>query len=462
MSAHRSRRRPIALAAAVATATALGATALVITPAAAAPAPLKDYKLTWGIKESYRTYVTGIAAGKVTVADGAEQAANNGAFTFTAGEGTYDTDTHAVALAFKGSVQFTSTAHGFDVKLSDFKFNSGTSTVTADVTKSGKTEDDVPFASVTVDRAMTNMTTKLTAEADTALGGGGRYTGAAGDPLTVTAPAPETTPSPTPSVTPPAPSKTPTTKPSATASATPTTAPGTVVDGKLSWGVKESFRTYILSGGEIKLASGVKKNANGFDFPLAKATADSAKKTVNASFGGSVQFVYKAHGLDIKLSDVRIAANGTKGTLSADVTTPKGTNQDVKFASLDLSKASYTAVKDVIQLKNVPAKFTAAGAAQFANDTTGSIYKAGDAIDPVTVALTLSEDATLPQGGTTATATPTTGSSTTGGAGTVGGSGELAETGAETPAGALLGAAGAIAAAGAGVVLATRRRRTNA
>ncbi|MBO0512754.1 HtaA domain-containing protein, partial [Streptomyces beijiangensis] len=145
MPAIRSRR-PIALAAAVATATALGATALVITPAAAASAPLKDYKLTWGVKESYRSYVTGMAAGKVTVADGAEQAADNGVFTFSGGTGTYDTDTHAVALAFKGSVKFTSTAHGFDVTLSDFRFNSGTSTVTADVTKSGKTEDDVPLA----------------------------------------------------------------------------------------------------------------------------------------------------------------------------------------------------------------------------------------------------------------------------------------------------------------------------
>ncbi|MBO0515548.1 HtaA domain-containing protein, partial [Streptomyces beijiangensis] len=253
-------------------------------------------------------------------------------------------------------------------------------------------------------------------------------------------------------------------KPTATAtpSATATTsAADKVVDGTLAWGVKKSFRTYILSGGEIKLASGAKKNADGFDFPLAKATADPAKKTVNASFDGSVRFVYTAHGLDIKLSDVKIAASGAKGTLSADVTTPKGTSQDVKFAALDLSKAGYTAVNDVIQLKNIPASFTAAGAAQFANDTTGSIYKAGDAIDPVTVALTLSEDATLPQGGTdTSATTGGSGSSTTGGAGTVGGSGSLAATGAEVPAGALLGAAGAIAAAGAAVVVAARRRRT--
>ena len=58
------RRRPLALAAAVAV--ALGAGALAVTSASAAEAPLKDYELTWGIKQSYRSYVTGMAAGSFT------------------------------------------------------------------------------------------------------------------------------------------------------------------------------------------------------------------------------------------------------------------------------------------------------------------------------------------------------------------------------------------------------------
>ncbi|WP_371647577.1 HtaA domain-containing protein [Streptomyces mirabilis] len=52
--------------------------------------------MTWGIKQSYRAYVTGMAAG--TPADGATQAADNGAFTFTGGTGSYDSTTHAVKL----------------------------------------------------------------------------------------------------------------------------------------------------------------------------------------------------------------------------------------------------------------------------------------------------------------------------------------------------------------------------
>ncbi|KPI13953.1 Htaa domain protein [Actinobacteria bacterium OK006] len=39
--------------------------------ASAAEAPLKDYELTWGIKQSYRACVTGMAAGTFTPAVGA-------------------------------------------------------------------------------------------------------------------------------------------------------------------------------------------------------------------------------------------------------------------------------------------------------------------------------------------------------------------------------------------------------
>lgn len=60
--------------------------------------PLKDYELTWGIKQSYRAYVAGMAAGTFTPADGATQAADNGAFTFTGGTGSYDSTTHVVKL----------------------------------------------------------------------------------------------------------------------------------------------------------------------------------------------------------------------------------------------------------------------------------------------------------------------------------------------------------------------------
>ncbi|MGW7083360.1 HtaA domain-containing protein [Streptomyces sp. NPDC054871] len=486
-------RRPIALAAAAATAVALGATVLAAVPASAAEVPLKDYRLTWGVKESYRSYVTGMAAGKITVAGGAEQAAGNGPLSFVDGAGTYDSEKHTVDLAFKGSVNFTSELHRFDVKLTDVRFDSAKAKITADVTREGGTpKDDVPLADVTVTRTMADMKTKLTKEADEALGGGGRYTGAEGDPLTVAPKAPPTgTPTPTPTPTPtgkptstPKPTATPT--PSGSTTASPTPAPtsstskpapseesgnageaGEVHDGSLAWGVKESFRRYIESGGGATLSGGAEKNDNGYDFPYAKGDVDSDAKKLNASFGGAVRFQYKAHGIDMKFGDIKVAADGAKGTLTVDVTTPKGTNNDVKFATLDLSKASYAAKDDVVVLDKVPAAFTAAGAKQFESEDAPSGYKEGDAIDPVTVALSVAEGAELPggSGGSGSTGGSTGGgtggaSSDLGGGGSVGGGtgGSMASTGASVPTGALLGTAGAIVAAGAGAVFVARRR----
>src|SRR5690606_36840026 len=100
------RRRSTAHAAAVATTAALGATALIGAPAAsAAETPLSGYELTWGIKETYRTYVTGMAKGSFTPSGGAVQADGNGAFTFVDGTGGYDSTDHTVSLGFQGSLR---------------------------------------------------------------------------------------------------------------------------------------------------------------------------------------------------------------------------------------------------------------------------------------------------------------------------------------------------------------------
>lgn len=497
-----ANRRPLTLAAAVATAVTLGATALTL-PAlaaddgAAAAAPkveLKDGTLDWGFKESFRKYVTGMAAGKIEATDGAKQAADNGVFTFTDGKGTYDTGTHATDTAFKGSVRFSSTAHRFDIKVSDVKVRTeGTSgAIQADVSLNGTAQNDIDLAALDLTGirpgqgeggAMTFKDIPATLTADGAKAFNGMYKeGDKLDPATLSvktagAPTqkPTETPKPTdkPTETPkptekPSETPKPTDKPSQTPKPTGTSGAerpaGEVYDGSLAWGVKESFRRYIESGGGATLSGGAEKNDNGYDFPYAKGEVDSDAKKLTASFGGAVRFQYKAHGIDMKFSDIKVAANGAKGTLSVDVTTPQGTDDDVKFATLDLSKASYTAKDDVVVLDKVPAAFTAAGAKTFASDEAPSSYKEGDAIDPVTVALSVAEGAELPGGSGGSTGGSTDSGSTGGGSsdlgGTVGGGtgGSMAATGASVPTGTLLGVAGAIAAAGAGAVFVARRR----
>ncbi|MER5380470.1 HtaA domain-containing protein [Streptomyces sp. NPDC002688] len=500
-----NRRRPLALAAAVAV--ALGAGALAVTSASAAEAPLKDYELTWGIKQSYRSYVTGMAAGSFTPADGATQAAGNGAFTFAGGSGTYDSDTHAVRLGFAGSLKIASKLHGFELTLSDVRFDSAAAEITADVTSGGTTQDDVPLADVTVTRTMADMETKLTKEAATVLGSAS-YEGAAGDPLTVVQ-KPAATPSPTATATDstsPEPTSSTSTSssasptssssssssaspsssssssasesasPSASASGTGAATRGEIVDGTLGWGVKQSFRTYVVDGaaqGKITATGGATQAAgNGvFTFTDATGTYDNDADTLSASFEGAVNFkgheANGSYGLDLTLSGLTVELDGGSGELTADVASLGDTSEDVVLADLSADTADLTARDDVITLDDVTATLTKAGAKAF-----GGFYAEGAALDPVDLSVALSEDAQLPDGnggsgsGSGSGSGGSDGSSgTTGGAGTTGSttggvSGALASTGSQMPAGALGAAAAVTVAAGAGVVFAMRRRRT--
>ncbi|WHM38956.1 HtaA domain-containing protein [Streptomyces sp. BPTC-684] len=469
---------------------ATAATVLSAAPAlAASKVELKGATLDWGFKDSFRRYV---GAGGITVADGAKQAPGNGVFTFVDGTGAYDTSTHASATAFKGSVRFS--AHGgvLDIKLSDLKVTTTTTTgvITADVTtKDGgkdKTADDVPLADLDLSQvkpsqgaAMTFKDIPATLTEQGAAAFNGNYKkGEKLDPATLTFPmgGDPTKPDPTkpdPTKPSPTPTKPTPTKPTPTKPAPTTPAPTSdkVVKAKLSWGLKQSWRAYIASGGKTTVSEGATASKDSFGFPLDKGELKADARKVNTSFRGNVRFTYAAHGnLDIAFGAVRIEASGAKGALYVDVTTPQGVKRNVEFASLDLSRADFTARKDVVRLTAVPAAFTADGAAVFARPGEQSQYKAGEAIDPVTVALGLSEGADLDTaadtattgGGGTAGGTGTSGTAATAG-GNVGGSttgGSLAATGSSAPTGPLLGAAGAIAVTGAAAVYAARRRTT--
>ncbi|MFJ2817422.1 HtaA domain-containing protein [Streptomyces sp. NPDC087294] len=496
------RRRSVALAAAVATAAVLGATVLATagaTTASAAEVPLSGYELTWGIKQSYRTYVTGFAMGTFTPSAGATQAADNGAFTFVEGAGTYDATGHTVDLAFQGGLTIQSKLHGFEITLSDVKFDSKDAEITADVTKDGTTTDDVPLATVTVTQSMKEMATTLTKQAADVFGSAG-YENAAGDPLTVvqptasTSPAPTSTPSPTgntsPSPTPTAPETSPTPNspsPSASSSASPSataTEPATegeVVNGRLGWGVKESFRSYVVGGvanGKITASGGATQATGNGAFTFVNATGsydrgDKGPDSLSAAFEGAVNFkgheTNGSYALDLTLSDLHVKLADGSGQLSADVTSLGTTTQDVVLAELKSDSGELTAKDDVITVDDVTATLTEAGATAFSG-----YYQAGTALDPVDLSVALSADAELPSGdgSTGGTGSGSSGGSgevsgTTGGGSVSGGTGSttggvtggLAATGSDIPVAALGTAAAVTIAAGAGVVLAVRRRR---
>ncbi|MFB7058321.1 HtaA domain-containing protein [Streptomyces vinaceus] len=479
-----SHRRSLALAAAVTTAAALGATAFVLpatavgggqasAAVASAPMPIVNGTLDWGVLAGYRSYVLNVAKGKITPADGATLNAD-GTFRFTSATGQYDKDGgHIVTAAFKGSVTFDAPMHGFKVTLANLRFDTGTKKLTADVTKNGTLTPNVPMADVAfAGQSMDKLGTTLTKEAADQLGSD-KYVGLTGDPLTAAlqfgqpSPSPSVTPSPSssasasasPSPTPSGPSNSAT--PSRSASSPAADGPQQLLGGRLTWGVKEGFRSYVVKGGgSVTPAGGAVASGDTFAFALGKGELDVKKQKLSAAFAGNLRFQRADHGVDMTFSNVRVNAEGKKGTLVLDVTSPTATRKDVPFATLDLSKAEYRTSGGLLTLNAVPAAFTAEGAT--AIGAPSAEYAEGKPTDPVTLSVSVDKDVVIP------TTAPTTAStSTTGGAGgtrgTVGGGGgvggNLATTGAEVPAAALLATSGAVVAAGAGAVFLARRRR---
>jgi hypothetical protein len=250
-----------------------------------------------------------------------------------------------------------------------------------------------------------------------------------------------------------------------------------MVDGTLGWGVKQSFRTYVVDGvaqGKITASGGATQTTgNGaFTFPDASGTYDTDADTLSASFAGAVNF--KGHedngsyGLDLTLSGLKAELDGGFGELTADVDSLGEKSEDVVLADLKADSTELTVRDDVIAFDDVTATLTKAGAEAF-----GGFYPAGTELDPVNLSLAVSEDAQLPgdddasddsgsagSSGTSGTTGGTTGGTGATGSTTGGVSGALASTGSEVPFGALGAAAAVTVAAGAGVVVAVRRRRT--
>lgn len=515
-------RRPITLAAAVATAAVLGATFALpalaadgsseAAPAAAPKLDLVDGTLDWGIHADFRKYVAGpIAHGKITVTDGAQQAADNGVFTFTGGTGTYDTGTHASATAFKGGVRFEGHEGVLDVKLSDIKVGTGreTGTITADFSSrkmdgSVVTKNDAPIAALDMTAAkrgggaggamvFSAIPAKLTADGVDAFGGFYKE-GSALDAATLSVktaapgPDPSKEPSEDPSKDPSKdpgkdpsenpgkdpgkdpsknpgedpskePSKEPSTGPSPSASETAAPVSGPVVDGTLNWGVKERFRSYVvgpIAHGKVETSEGATATAAGDSYRFGSATGvlDADKNTLNAAFQGKVRFLGHetkgAYVLDLSLSNLKVDIEGTSGTLLADVSSKdQKTGKVSKFTGLSLAELKVSDGALAAKGGIVNLRKIPATLTTDGAKAFGGFYKKGDDLDALNVAVSLDKDAHIPADSTGGSGS-TTGGSGSGGGSTAGGS----TTGGGTVGGSTggtVGGSGALAATGSDV-----------
>lgn len=179
-----------------------------------------------------------------------------------------------------------------------------------------------------------------------------------------------------------------------------------VQGGRLDWGIKSSFQSYVtgpIANGSYSLTGGAATvGASTFRFHSATGTYDGDTGAFNASFSGGVHFVgHKtdagAYQLDLTISRPTVRISGSTGTLYVDVVSKaKGTgavttSSQVPFASLSLGGIDMRGGGTAVVLNNLPATLTAQGAKSFAG-----YYTAGTALDPVSLSADVEAAAATP------------------------------------------------------------------
>jgi hypothetical protein len=159
----------------------------------------------------------------------------------------------------------------------------------------------------------------------------------------------------------------------------------TVDDATMTWGFKESFRSYIsgtIANGEWTVADGASYSTPNFSW--AHGAGELTRDTGVVAFTGSITF--SGHGgiLNTTVANPQLRFDGSgSATLLLDVsgTTQEGVPVDeraVEFATVDLDGSVQG---DNAVLTASPAVLTQAGAAAFGT------YEAGEQLDPISAVL---------------------------------------------------------------------------
>lgn len=408
--------RAIARAGAVAVLTALVGALLPTAAAHAEDRTVQGGRLDWGIKSSFQSYVTGpIAQGSSTL-QGSAATVGGSQFRFHSAKGSYDPDSGAFSAGFSGGVHFLGHKKGgsyeLDLTISrpTVKISGGSGTLYADMVSKEKgtgkvtTNAQVPLATLGMSGvnmkggsgpiALNNLPATLTSQGAKAFAG--YYTAGteldrvslSTDLAAKSSGSDKQSPKPAP-------------KPTKSSDAgKKETKAGRIEDAAVDWGVRRTFREYVtgsIAKGEWKLTAGAQDGGALFRFPQGKGTYDKKKQTLDADFAGTVRFTGE-HGLDLALSEVAVKVKDGKGTLLADVESKGdkgsegGKGVTLKKAPLITFAAKELKPKDgLVSLTEVPSELTADGAKAF-----GGMYKAGSAMDPLSLAVALDADAKLP------------------------------------------------------------------
>jgi|GEM_PF-6288657 len=167
---------------------------------------------------------------------------------------------------------------------------------------------------------------------------------------------------------------------------------GAVSDATLTWGVKESFRKYLLSPiaqGAITPSGGASQQAGNGIFDWAGGTGELENGTGSLSFPGSVHFTGHGGQLDVTFSNPTLqVTSATTGLLRLDAKTKAfGGNPALDVAQTDFASVTFSPLSvssGKLEVQGVSALLTANGAKAFAG-----FYSEGTALDPATATGTL-------------------------------------------------------------------------
>ncbi|MGW6918772.1 HtaA domain-containing protein [Kitasatospora sp. NPDC054939] len=194
-------------------------------------------------------------------------------------------------------------------------------------------------------------------------------------------------------------------------------AEGRVAGGRLDWGIKQSFLTYVtgpIAQGSWGLTGGTATvGGNTFRFHSATGTYDPATGALTAAFSGGVRFTGHpengGNALDLSIGRLTFRAQqGGAAGLYADVSSKSketgkvSSASQAKLADLSLSGVDLRGASGSLTLSSVPATLTDAGARAF-----GNFYTAGTQLDPLTLSVNLpaAERSTPPPAPSTAPST---------------------------------------------------------
>ncbi|GAA1677290.1 HtaA domain-containing protein [Glycomyces endophyticus] len=353
----------------VLTAAAALVASLLLWAAPASADELSGGRLDWGVKESFRSYITGpIAQGEVQTGDGASTV--DGDYRFHSASGTYEDGTAVVD--YQGWVYFWGHDGELDLTFANPSVEYSGSSGTLYVYVNGSRTDMASLSGASLEASGGTVSVSGAAATLTTNGAAafaGYYEpGQELDAVSFSADVaveeePEATGEPTEAAT--------------------TAAPGDAVTGAVvDWGVRATWRDYVsgdLAAGAWTVADGAADGGAVFRFAEGAGTATATDYQL--AFQGTVAFT--GTNVDLAITDPAITATGGNGVLSAEVA---GARVDLVTFEATLAETG-----GVLLAEDVPTVLTEAAVPVF-----GGFYQAGDPMDPLLIAVPLTADAAVP------------------------------------------------------------------